>query len=298
MSVPFMVPFTNEMQTLAGLDNGKGVRTWNSLNNLHFWLRAYCIREFGDMVAMYKSLGVVGPMGKYSCRRCKIRGVLGLKNHYYCPLFDCIEGTMRNSNALPMRTHQDFIDTPQILDAATSKTQRASLITESGITGKSFLLQLPGMDMIHSTPYDAMHRFFENMIKNIIYLLQGKFKPLQGVDAGSGYIMDEDTWRIIGQETVAVSSTVPSAFVRVLPNIWTHFYEYTSESTAFFFLYVAPIVFKGDVASPKNTMITSSSCVRSSSRVLAWRSRMMKLASFKSSVANLSLNLKGRLLHY
>jgi hypothetical protein len=80
----FMLPFVRETRKLA-----KGVKTFNALTQDTFWLRAYFIRGFGDMVAMEKAMYMKGHNGKLSCCHCYIIGVTdpySKKTTNYCPL--------------------------------------------------------------------------------------------------------------------------------------------------------------------------------------------------------------------
>jgi len=91
-----------------------------------------------------------------------------------------------------------------------------------------------------------MHLLLENVVQNLVHLWMGQFKPEKIVDAGSeDYIIPDHIWAKIGEETVDTVCYLPSSFVRRLGNIVKDQANYTAESWAFWFMYLAPILLKG-----------------------------------------------------
>lgn len=233
----FMWPITTEARQLA-----RGVDAWNALQEEPFDMRAFFIRAFGDMMAMYKSMGMAGPSAIVHCRRCSIRGILAAgKTVYYCPLHAPGNQAGYDPENLPIRTHQEFIDTAAKVEKAQSIAAHTRIRTQTGINARSFILDLPGCDMIQSTPFDFMHLFFKNNAENQIKIWKGSFKPALD-ELGGDYILSQHTWDIIGQEVAAANKTIPSAFSRVIPNVSTNFHEWTAECLSFWVCYLAPIV--------------------------------------------------------
>lgn len=229
----FMYPITQEAGALAC-----GVDAYNSLDEKHFDMRGYTIRAFGDMMAIYKSMGMTGPGGKHHCQRCKIKGVLAPgKTNYYCPLHGPFEGDIQyDPRNLPLRTNDNFIEAVNQLAQATTKQERQTRVSD-----RSYIFDFPGCDMVYLTPFDFMHLWFKNNAENQIRIWKGVFKP--GIDeSGSDYILESHIWEAIGQEMVAANKTIPSAFSRIIPNIHTNFHKWTAEYTSFWVCHLAPIL--------------------------------------------------------
>lgn len=232
----FMYPITQEAKQLA-----RGVDAFNAIKEEAFDLRGYFIRAFGDMVAMYKSMVMTGALGVRHCRRCKIRGILSDQGVYYCPLHPPGSEEGYDPVSLPARTHEDFVTTAARVKEAPNKAARERIGKETGITGRSFILDFPGCDMTQSTPFDFMHLFFKNNAENQIKIWKGSFKKALD-ELGGDYILPKETWDIIGREVATANRTIPSAFSRVIPDISTNFHEWTAECLSFWVCYIAPIV--------------------------------------------------------
>lgn len=222
----FMWPITEEAKQLA-----RGVDAFNALLEEPFDMRSYVIRAFGDMMASTSQWKWPDP------QQCDIavdaRGILAAgKTVYYCPLHRPSNEPGYDAKNLPIRSQQEFIDTPAEINNAPSKAARSRIGTRTGITGRSFILDFPGCDIIHSTPFDFMHLFFKNNAENQIKIWKGSFKPALD-ELGGDYILSKHTWDIIGEEVAAANETIPSAFSRVIPNISTNFHEWTAESLSF-----------------------------------------------------------------
>ncbi|KAG8929626.1 hypothetical protein FRC01_004015 [Tulasnella sp. 417] len=201
----FMYPITQEAGVLAC-----GVEAYNALDQNRFDMRAYYIRAFGDMVAMYKSMGMTSPGGKYHCHRCKIKGVLAPgKTTYYCPLHGPSAGDMEyDPRNLPLRSHKSFIETINELAQSSMKQERQVIARETGVSDRSYIFDFPGCDMVYSTPFDFMHLFFKNNAENQIKIWKGCFKTTID-DRDSEYILESHIWEVIGQEMVAANKTIP-----------------------------------------------------------------------------------------
>lgn len=107
----FLAPVDDELALLA-----HGISTFNSLDRMMFLLRAYLLFKLGDMVAVNKILGIRGHNSFAPCRSCHIKGcrnkTIG-ETVYYVPLNaprvpELLYRSWR-ADALPMRTHNDFI---------------------------------------------------------------------------------------------------------------------------------------------------------------------------------------------
>ena len=107
-----------------------------------------------------------------------------------------------------------------------------------GVNGESILVRLPGFDHALSVPHDFMHLIEENIKQHLIDLWTGHFI---GLDTGNqNYQIPAELWELIGEETSAVTTTIPASFVRTLPDIATKSHLFTAETWCFWFVYMAP----------------------------------------------------------
>ncbi len=83
----------------------------------------------------------------------------------------------------------------------------------------------------------------ENIVSNLIFIWMGTFKNLD--DGEEDYIIADDICQIIGKETVAANASIPSAFIRKLPDICTNRQAYNTEALIFWLMYLGPILLKG-----------------------------------------------------
>ncbi|KAH9911718.1 uncharacterized protein B0H18DRAFT_1163387 [Fomitopsis serialis] len=94
-----------------------------------------------------------------------------------------------------------------------------------------------------------MHLFCENNLPNLTKAWSGKFK---GLDTGKeSYEISHDKWKEIGQETVDSVKHIPASFVGRLGNVADDSGNYTAESWAFWFMYIAPYVMHERFSSEK-----------------------------------------------
>lgn len=199
---------------------------------------------------------MTGHMGVSPCLKCKTRGVRDVENGkrtYYCPLhqphIDGQPARTWNLRQLEPRTHDDFLQAVKELDEAPNKTHRAQLAKWWGISGRSYILDMPGTCMIRSCGIDGMHLYFENIAPTVTKIWV--FPTFKGLDQGTGsYVLSEAVWAEVGQEIVAANKTIPSAFVRSMPNIATEMSSFTAEAWSFWICYQAPILLRDRLPTP------------------------------------------------
>jgi hypothetical protein len=99
------------------------------------------------------------------------------------------------------------------------------------------------LSLTNSFPHEWMHLFLENHGKSLVALWTGRYKDMdQGKE--SVCLSRALFGKIIGKETVAAGSTIPSSFGRRTPNIATEIHLFTAEDWGFWFVEIAPHVLK------------------------------------------------------
>jgi hypothetical protein len=141
---------------------------------------------------------------------------------------------------LPLRIHNDFVDLAVRLEHLPTATGRKTLVFDEGIKGLPALRRVGSLDFARSFPWDIMHLFFENIVKNLVNLWRGNFK---GLDVGSeDYEIAPEIWEEIWRETSEAVKDIPVQFVRSMTDAPRNF---TAESWCFWFVYMAPILLRG-----------------------------------------------------
>ena len=246
----FLAPFDDELVELAN-----GVWTYDCVDKIHFMLCAYVIFKLSDMLAINKMLGILGHNTFAPCRSCHIKGchnATGCKTNYYIPLNHPRkpgkEHHLWDPKNLPMRTHQDCIQTLQEMENS-DPTRQEAIGFNQGICEPPLLCHVNLLDFARLIPWDFMHLAFENIGPHLIDHWTGKYKNL---DEGSGnYRIAEAVWEKIGRETADATKSIPEAFVRVLPNIANNCSSFTAEAWCFWFVFLTPTLLKGRFQNDK-----------------------------------------------
>ncbi|KAJ7207687.1 hypothetical protein C8J57DRAFT_1258073 [Mycena rebaudengoi] len=131
----------------------------------------------GDIVAIEKLLSIKGHNAFYEGVRNISRG----DTIYYIPfaLPDEPGKPRRSWSLLDLRTHNDFIDVADRLERLPTAMQKKNLAFDEGITGLPALRRVGSLDFARSFPWNIMHLFFENIVKNLVNLWKGNFKSLE-----------------------------------------------------------------------------------------------------------------------
>ncbi|KAF7372602.1 hypothetical protein MVEN_00123100 [Mycena venus] len=224
-----------------------GIPTYDCISESIFDLHAYTIFGMGDILAIEKMLNIKGHNAFCPCRSCKMKGVRNISRGdtiYYIPfvLPDVVSEPRRSWSMtnLPLRKHDDFIDVAARLEDLPTVTARKDLAFHEGIKGLPALRRVGSLDFARSFPWDIMHLFFENIVKNLIDLWRGNFK---GLDVGSeDYEIAPEIWEEIWRETSEAVRDIPAQFVRSMTDAPRNF---TAESWCFWFVYMAPILLRG-----------------------------------------------------
>jgi len=241
----FLSPLDNELAELAF-----GVTTFHALERILFDLRAYAILEHGDLLSIAKMLGIKGHNGYSPCRSCKTKGVRNISakaRTYYIPLRtpDLPHQTRPHADPrnLDLCQHSDFGVVLERIASEVRQDVRKHLAMYHGIREQAAVIRVKSINLAKSIAWDWMHLLCENICPNMFDLWSGRFKGLK--NGHFDYVILENVWIEIGNETANATRHIPAAFVRVLGDIAQDRSGFTAESWAFWFMYIAPIVLKG-----------------------------------------------------
>ncbi|KAJ6611080.1 hypothetical protein B0H10DRAFT_1810356, partial [Mycena sp. CBHHK59/15] len=208
-----------------------------------FDLHAYTIIGMGDILAIVKMFNIRGHNTFCPCCSCikGARNASGGDTIYYIPLaHPVVPGEPRrswNPTNLPLRVQNDFVDVAYQLTTLQSTKDQENLTFHEGIKGLPALRRVGSLDFARSYPWDIMHLFFENIVRDLVNLWHGNFK---GLDAGSeDYEIEDSIWEEIWAETAAAVKDIPAQFVRSMTDRPSKF---TAEAWCFWFVYLAPIL--------------------------------------------------------
>jgi hypothetical protein len=220
----FLWPFLQELFRLA-----VGVRAFDGITSQVFLLRAYLIVAFGDMPAMALLMRMKGHSGISPCRMCEIIGLRrpdsGATAHYV-PLDRSKHPKVRRNTSLvrsydpdnlPIRSRDGFFAQAREIQSARTNTDYNDLSKKYGVNGVPLLLHVSSLTFPTGYPYEVMHLFWENLVKNLVLLWTGNFKGLD--DGRESYQLSQSIWEAIGEATATSGSTIPSAYGARIPNI-------------------------------------------------------------------------------
>ena len=234
----FLYPLYHELERLA-----KGITTLDLCSKELFLLRVFLILIFGDMPAIAKVMWMKGHNGYRPCRCCEIHGILNpFGRVYYVPLQRPDEDNSYDAGALPMRTHERFLNQAEEVITASTTTEENRLSMTYGIKGVPLLSLLSTLILPLSFPLDIMHLIFENLVPNLIAHYTGNFKELD--DGAEDYIIPEHIWVEICEIAAASGDTIPSQFGARMPNLEKERSRMTAEAWSFWVLYIGPIVLR------------------------------------------------------
>ena len=191
----FMVPLNEEGAQLAF-----GISMYNPIKKEFFNLQAYGIQEHSDIIAMAKMMCMKSHNGFCPCRNCKITGVRNLsqsKTTYYVPLqtprVSHQTRQLFDPHALPLHDKKHFDDVLEQLAMPMPKGKRHDLEVFHGIKQPAAIRHVESMNPAKSNPWEWLHLFCENNVKNQVLLWMGRFK---GLDSGSeNYEIIMDKWK-------------------------------------------------------------------------------------------------------
>lgn len=232
-----------------------GVPAYDAFRDEGFTLRFYVIYGAGDMPAAAAALlGSKCPGSMVPCRGCPICGVRipGTKNNsYYIPITrppDMDPSGYTHDSPPPFRTHKQWMDAVNYINAAEYQQERKNRSRDTGIVSLAITSFMPGVRFPISFPYDLMH-LLENTISNYVLLFCGNFK---GLDSGSeDYVLSEAVWKEIGETTTAANKLIPSQFGRSIPNIADDRSFFTAEAYLVWATLYAPILLRNRFAHQK-----------------------------------------------
>ncbi|KAL1657435.1 hypothetical protein GGF50DRAFT_37758, partial [Schizophyllum commune] len=217
-----------------------------------FSLRAYLLVVFGDIPAISLLLRMKGHNGYSPCRMCYITGVRSSdpkSKVLYVPLDRASHPSVQNDNsaikcynsaALPLRTHDEFIQQATEVQSTRTNVEAERLAKEYGVKGLPILAHLPSLSLPRCAPYDIMHLIFENLLPNLVKHWTGEFK---GLDEGrEDYQFEAKVWEALGRDTAATGKTMPSAYGARVPNIEKDRGNMSAEMWSIWMLYIGPVL--------------------------------------------------------
>jgi hypothetical protein len=228
-----------------------GVPAFDILLNARFALRAFLILVFGDIPAVSMLMRMKGHNGYSPCRMCNIKGLClpdSNGNTLYIPLNRSTHPNVtQNPTAikhydphhLPLRTHNEFIQQADEVDATTTSKDADDLSRKYGIKGRPVLSHLHSLHFPLSFPYDFMHLIWENLLKNLILLWTGEFKGLN--EGKESYELSKTVWKAIGETTAQSGSFIPTAYGVRVPNIAAEGVSISAEMWSFWTLHLGPV---------------------------------------------------------
>ncbi|KDQ10440.1 hypothetical protein BOTBODRAFT_80293, partial [Botryobasidium botryosum FD-172 SS1] len=189
-----------------------------------------------------------GHNGLCPCRMCNIIGIriqtAGSKNNcHYIPLHRNELNSSYSATDLPSRTHAQFMSDADHVDNAPNPAEADRRAKMCGIKGVPILAALSSLEFPFSFPYDFMHLVWENVVKSLILLWTGEFKPLKP-DSNQPYRIGKSVWDAIGRATAEAGSTVPSAFGCRVPNISERRSEFSAEAYSNWTTFLAPVLLR------------------------------------------------------
>ena len=215
-----------------------------------FPLHFYLIFATGDIKALIKVRCTKGPNAICPCHKCHIKGVRDMKKPrittHYVPhrLPGPEEHPSQTAELLKSpKTHEWYLRIYHNLDNATTEKERGTICKNAGINGIPILGQLSSIDIANSMPYGFMHQVFLNLFPNLCRHWQGRFKDVDA--SGEDYRIPDELWAIIGEETTAANTSIPSSMVRQLPDIYHDTGQYNAESWWFWMTWLAPYLLDG-----------------------------------------------------
>jgi hypothetical protein len=238
-----------------------GVTAYDALGEDYFRLRAYLILIFGDIPAISMLMRMKGHNAVLPCRMCEIQAVPSVgskKLTYYVPLdrsrhpdvrADLSKQPYYDPAALPLRTHEQFMQQAQKVQMAKTNAESNRLAKKYGIKGISILSVLSSVSFPSSFPYGFMHLIWENLIPNLLLLWTGNFK---GLDEGrEEYEFAPKVFDAIGEACAASKPTVPSACGPAPFNIAQDRQFWSADARAFWTQFLGPVVLENRFRKPK-----------------------------------------------
>jgi hypothetical protein len=245
----FLWPLVQELLQLA-----IGVQAFDALSRTSFLLRAYLILVFGDIPAVAMIMRMKGHNAKLPCRMCEIQGIRNdTSKTYYVPLnrdnFASASPRQYDPSALPLRSHETFIQQAEAVQNAPTATASDRLATQYGVKGIPLLSSLTSLSFPASFPYDFMHLIWANLIPNLILLWTGKFKDLEHQD--EDYLLLKSAWEAVGAATAAAGDTVPASFGARPPNLASDGSHVTAEMRSIWTMFFAPTLLRRRFQKPR-----------------------------------------------
>jgi len=251
----FLGPFLEELKLLED-----GVPAYDAYTESEFLLKAHLVLVTGDTTGISKLLHLSGHVAKHPCRACTSAGTpykipfkdkngrQGEKTQYYYPLQPFMDST--NGSRSPRRTASswqfDIRNLPRRTEAQYLADGQASLdnpkcAVDSGVKGKSPLVDLPTFSFPESAPFDSMHLVFLNFVRHLCELVSGKYFKDAILNNHSGRMTEKD-WVKLGIDMSNIEA--PVSWGRYPRNIEKYIKGFKAEELSNFLIhYLLPLSF-------------------------------------------------------
>ncbi|KAJ9095019.1 hypothetical protein QFC21_005812 [Naganishia friedmannii] len=246
----FLWPLLEDLEILAGV--GFPAQRWIGDKQQAFNLRAHLIVVSGDMPAISKGIG-----SKLASRWCTMPAVrAGVPKSeygkYYMTTKSPASTTRMNYAELPVRTKAGILKDIDEIRGCIAKTSMEAMQTEKGINDQSVFALIGSIDFPWSFSADIMHILFENIMKELLGLWEGKYKASMvtgavngrlSAAAGENYVISKVDWDAMDGEVASSNATVPAQMARRLGSLSKRGY-WTTETYSYFLLHLGPTVLK------------------------------------------------------
>ena len=289
----YFCPFIDEAKLLAST----GVPAMDAIDDHSFTLHVYLVSCHGDMPAIKHCMHFKGHNGIRPCRACEIKVIRNTSKPFtphYVPLrqpYQPGQGTSEwPANNLPLWSAGWIAQQLDEIQSALTKTAKKGAQMRWGINGRCDLIEIPSLSLTASFPHEWMHLFLENHGKNLVALWTGQYKNMD--EGKESYAIPRPVWDLIGKETAAAGSTIPSSFGRCTPNIATELHLFTAEDWGFWFVEIAPHVLKYRFPQKSSTRTPWNSTTSSDRHQNSHWLRTM-LRTYKSELLTMFRNMRS-----
>ncbi|KAJ9095922.1 hypothetical protein QFC20_006523 [Naganishia adeliensis] len=150
---------------------------------------------------------------------------------------------------------------------------------DAGISGDSVFHAIGSVDFPWAFPPDAMHLFFENIMKQLLAAWEGEYKKGTAEDrAGDKFVITKEDWQTISKDIIRSNATVPAQIARHINAPLETRSSWTAETYAYFLMFLGPIVMADRLKEPyyKHFLKLSEIC-REVTKLAISRERVVSL---------------------
>lgn len=201
----------------------EGLWVWDAVDSSYFVLHAFLCMVLGDMLGSAKLSGMAGHTAVHGDRFSMVQAArsslkTNSKSLYYpiAPPSSSIYNPRRPTYSLgdlPLRQEEDYWQTIEALQSATSKAAKATITRDTGVS--RLPLCAASRAFLHPSffPFDPFHLFYENILPHLWDLWVSS-------TAKDRIYIPEAKLKIFGQLIQAASSTLPPIFSGPIRDIY------------------------------------------------------------------------------